>query len=93
MEEPAERALFDRIDAGEPVGPGEIAADRLLWGTPDRVVAQIERYRQETGCTHLHAAFGAGLPADTGGPSGLGGAREIAAMMRLFGSEVIPAFD
>lgn len=92
VEEPAERALFDRIDAGEPVGPEEIAADRLLWGSPDQVVAQVERYRQETGCTHLHAAFGAGLPADTGGPSGLGDVGEIAAMMQLFGSEVIPAF-
>lgn len=92
VEEPGERALFDRIDGGEPVDAEEIAADRLLWGSPDQVVAQVERYRQETGCTHLHAAFGAGLPADTAGPSGLGDAGEIADMMRLFGSEVIPAF-
>ncbi len=91
VEEPAERALFDRIDAGEAVGPEEIAVDRLLWGTPDQVVTQIHRYRQATGCTHLHVAFGAGLPADAAGPSGLGDAVEIAAMMRLFGSEVIPA--
>ena len=92
VEEPAERALFDRIDAGETVGPEEIAADRLLWGTPDQVVTQIQRYRRETGCTHLHVAFGAGLPADAAGPSGLGDAVEIGAMMRRFGSEVIPAF-
>ena len=26
-------------------------------------VAQIERYQRETGCDHVHAAFGAGLPA------------------------------
>lgn len=92
VEEPAERALFDRIDAGERVGPEEIAADRLLWGDPEQVVAQIGRYRRETGCTHLHAAFGAGLPADTDQPSGLGDAGAIAAMMERFGSEVIPAF-
>ncbi len=92
VEDRAELRLFERLDAGEPVPPAEIAVDRLVWGTPDQAVAQIERYRAETGCTHLHVAFGAGLPADAGGPCGLGDAGEIAEMMRLFGTEVIPAF-
>ena len=34
-----------RIDAGEDVAAEEIADDRLLWGAPDDVIAQIERYR------------------------------------------------
>jgi probable F420-dependent oxidoreductase len=91
VEEAEEKALFDRIDAGHRVPAEEIATDRLLWGSPERVVGQIERYREATGCTHVHAAFGAGLPADTGQAS-LGDADEIAAMIRLFGREVIPAF-
>ncbi len=62
VEEDEERALFARMDAGESITPADIAGDRLLWGTPDMVIGQIERYRRETGCDHVHAAFGAGLP-------------------------------
>jgi probable F420-dependent oxidoreductase len=91
VEADEERALFERMDAGEYVSPEEIADDRLLWGGPERVIAQIERYRTETGCDHVHAAFGAGLPADTGQAS-LGIFDEIAEMIRLFGAAVIPAF-
>ena len=74
------------------VSPEEIAADRLLWGGPERMIGQIEAYRASTGAEHVHAAFGAGLPADTGQAS-LGEFDEIAAMIRLFGREVIPAFE
>ncbi len=91
VEEDEEKQLFARIDAGEEVSAEEIAADRLLWGGPERVIGQIEDYRAATGCTHVHAAFGAGLPADTGRAS-LGEFDEIAAMIELFGREVIPAF-
>jgi alkanesulfonate monooxygenase SsuD/methylene tetrahydromethanopterin reductase-like flavin-dependent oxidoreductase (luciferase family) len=91
VEEDEEKELFARIDSGEPVTPEEIAADRLLWGDPGRVIGQIEGYRAATGCTHVHAAFGAGLPADTGQAS-LGEFDEIAEMIRLFGREVISAF-
>jgi alkanesulfonate monooxygenase SsuD/methylene tetrahydromethanopterin reductase-like flavin-dependent oxidoreductase (luciferase family) len=90
-EEAEELDLFARIDAGEPISAEDIAADRLLWGDPDRVIAQIEGYRDATGCTHVHTAFGAGLPAETGQAS-LGDFDDIAAMIRLFGREVIPAF-
>jgi probable F420-dependent oxidoreductase len=91
VEEDEEKALFARIDAGEQVSPEEIAADRLLWGGPERMIGQIEAYRAATGCDHVHAAFGAGLPAGTGQAS-LGEFDEIAEMIRLFGREVIPAF-
>lgn len=91
VEADEERALFARLDAGEAVSPEEIAADRLLWGGPERVIGQIERYRAETGCEHMHAAFGAGLPADTGQAS-LGDFDDLAAMIRLFGAEVVTAF-
>ena len=91
VEDDAERELFARLDAGEDVAPSEIAADRLLWGGPDDVIAQIERYRDATGCDHVHAAFGAGLPGSLGRAS-LGDFATIAAMVRLFGEAVIPAF-
>ena len=92
VEADEERALFARIDAGEDVSPEEIAADRLLWGGPERVIGQVEDYRAATGCDHVHAAFGAGLPADTGQAS-LGEFADIAEMIRLFGRAVIPAFE
>jgi probable F420-dependent oxidoreductase len=92
VEEEEEIELFRRMDAGEDVSIDDIARDRLLYGAPDDVIAQIERYRTETGCEHVHMAFGAGLPANKGGESTLGSFDEHADMIRLFGREVIPAF-
>lgn len=90
VEEDEEKALFARMDAGEDVR-GEIADDRLLWGTPDDVIAQVTRYREVTGADHVHAAFGAGLPGNAAQAS-MGDFDTIAGMIRLFGREVIPAF-
>jgi alkanesulfonate monooxygenase SsuD/methylene tetrahydromethanopterin reductase-like flavin-dependent oxidoreductase (luciferase family) len=91
-EDPEEKALFARIDAGESLTPEQIAADRLLFGDPDDVIAQIERYRRETGCEHVHAAFGAGMPAHDTEYSTLGDFEAQAEMIRLFGRYVIPHF-
>ncbi|MDY0006791.1 MAG: LLM class flavin-dependent oxidoreductase [Spongiibacteraceae bacterium] len=90
-EDDTEKALFARIDAGEDVTPQEIARDRLLWGTPDRVIDQIRHYRTQTGCDHLHASFAAGLHG-SGYTTTMGSFEELAGMIRLFGREVIPAF-
>jgi probable F420-dependent oxidoreductase len=92
IEDEAELALFRRIDAGEDVPATEIAQDRLLWGGPDDVIAQIERYRELTGCDHVHSAFGAGLPAGSSASSTMGSFDELATMIRRYGAEVIPAF-
>jgi probable F420-dependent oxidoreductase len=92
IEDEAELALFRRIDAGEDVPAMEIAQDRLLWGGPDDVIAQIERYRELTGCDHVHSAFGAGLPAGSSASSTMGSFDELATMIRRYGAEVIPAF-
>ena len=91
-EDDVEKALFARLDGGEKITPQEIAGDRLLWGTPEDVIGQIERYRAETGCHHVHAAFGAGMPAHEDEYSTLGRFEEQAEMIRLFGREVIPHF-
>ena len=90
-EEPEEVELFARIDAGEAVDLDAIARDRLLWGDPEQIIEQIQRYRDATGCEHVHVAFGAGLPA-TDDQSTYGTFDEHVAMTRLFGREVIPAF-
>ncbi|TVR26234.1 MAG: LLM class flavin-dependent oxidoreductase [Ilumatobacter sp.] len=91
-EDDEERELFERIDAGEKIAATEIAGDRLLWGSPEQVIGQIERYRARTGCNHVHAAFAAGLPARELTPDPAGEASQVAAMIELFGSDVIPAF-
>jgi probable F420-dependent oxidoreductase len=92
VEDEAEKALFERLDRGERVSPEEIASDRLLFGTPDDIIGQIQRFQRETGATHVHAAFGAGMPARDSELSTLGEFEEQAEMIRLFGREVIPAF-
>ncbi len=91
VEDEDEKRLFARIDAGEDVTPEEIAADRLLFGSPDDIIGQVERYRDTTGAEHVHAAFGAGLPAQTG-PSTFGSYEQLRDQIRLFGKEVISAF-
>ena len=91
-EDEEEKALFARIDAGEAVSAQEIARDRLLWGAPDDIIQQIQRYHAATQCTHVHAAFGAGLPGNSSERSTYGSFDEHARMLRLFGREVIPAF-
>jgi alkanesulfonate monooxygenase SsuD/methylene tetrahydromethanopterin reductase-like flavin-dependent oxidoreductase (luciferase family) len=78
------------MDAGEDLRD-EIADTRLLWGTPDQVITQVETYQRVTGADHVHAAFGAGLPGDQAQAS-FGDFDTIADMIRLFGREVIPAF-
>ena len=91
-EDDTEKDLFRRLDAGENVSPEEIASDRLLWGGPEDVIAQVTRYRELTGSDHVHAAFGAGLPAGDSSVSTRGSYEELLEMIRLFGREVIPAF-
>ncbi len=91
VDDAAERALFARIDAGEDVSAVEVAQDRLLFGTPDMVIDQVRRFSDLTGCDHVHAAFGAGLPGSAERAT-FGDAAEIAEQIRLFGREVIPAF-
>jgi probable F420-dependent oxidoreductase len=91
-EDDAEKDLIRRLDAGEDVSAEEIAHDRLLWGAPEDVIGQITRYRELTGSEHVHAAFGAGLPAGDSSVSTRGSYDELAEMIRLFGREVIPAF-
>jgi probable F420-dependent oxidoreductase len=91
-EDEIEIDLVRRIDSGEDVPASEIADERLLWGSPEQVIAQIKRYAAETGCDHVHAAFGAGLPAGSSSVSHLGSFEQMATMIQLFGREVIPAF-
>ncbi len=90
VEDDEDQALYARVDAGE-IPIEEIADQRLLWGTPDDVIAQIQRYEAATGADHVHAGFGAGLPG-SGPQSSMGDFETIAGMIRLFGDEVIPAF-
>jgi probable F420-dependent oxidoreductase len=89
-EDAEEKELFARMDTGEDVTQ-EIADGRLLWGAPDDVTSQIERYLCSTGATHVHAAFGAGLPGSSSQAS-MGDFETIASMVRLFADEVITAF-
>jgi hypothetical protein len=92
VEDDADKELFRRIDGGEDVPATEVAADRLLWGDPDHVVGQVQRYRELTGCEHVHTAFGTGLPAGERADAHMGSFEQLAEMIRLFGREVIPAF-
>jgi probable F420-dependent oxidoreductase len=89
-EDEANRSVIARMDAGEAVDPAEIADDRILWGAPDDIVAQIKRYEAITGCTHVHVAFAMGLPGAAA--SYLGDPASITSMVELFGREVISAF-
>lgn len=91
-EEPEERELFARLDRGDKVPAAQIAADRMLAGTPEQCVEQIMRYRAETGVDHVHVAFGAGLPgASTVGHFGT--FEDHLEMITLFGEEALPVLQ
>lgn len=85
--------ILRRMDAGETVPAAEIAHNRLIWGSPDDAIQQIQALNADMGVEHLHMAFGAGMHAvgDTNAAQ-FGGAKEIGDMIKLFGKEVMPAF-
>ncbi|RVT90466.1 LLM class flavin-dependent oxidoreductase [Sphingomonas crocodyli] len=87
------RKLLDRLDQGETVSATEIAHNRLVWGSPDDAIAQIEGFRDELGADHIHISFGAGLHSVGQANTQFGSAAELAEMFRLFGREVISAFQ
>lgn len=60
-----------------------IAPDRLVAGSPEKVIEQIERFREATGCTTIVFAF-----RHASGPDHEATMRCI----RLFGEKVIPHF-
>jgi hypothetical protein len=92
VETDEEGALFARIDAGESVSPAEIAADRFVGGTPDDVIAELTRYREETGCDYVHVGFGGRLEsyaADT--QTGEAQLAEMREMIERFARDGMPA--
>ncbi len=91
--DPENIEIIRRIDAGEPTPTRRIADDRLLWGDPAGVIAQIEALRARTGLDHLIVAFGTGLPAhaNVNGRS-MVDFHGVVRMVRLFAEEVMPAF-
>ena len=61
----------------------ELADDRFIYGTPDQIVDQIEAVRDRFPLDHLALRFHhSGMPKDL-----------VEDQIRLFGEEVIPAFD
>jgi probable F420-dependent oxidoreductase len=74
--------LARKVMAGEPLTVEEFAADRDVAGTPDECITQITAFRQLTGCEYFLAMFGETPSAAT-----------LSEALKLFGREVIPAFQ
>lgn len=87
-----ERALIERIDGGENVSPAEIVRDRVLWGSPDDVIEQIERFRRKTACDWINIGFGQGQPSEDSVYDFIGTPEDHKEIIRLMGKEVIPHF-
>ncbi|HVV30467.1 MAG TPA: LLM class flavin-dependent oxidoreductase [Mycobacteriales bacterium] len=87
-----ERALIERIDAGEDVPPAEIVRDRVLWGSPDDVIEQIERFQQQTACDWINIGFGQGQPSEDSTYDFIGTPDDHKEIIKLMGREVIPHF-
>jgi alkanesulfonate monooxygenase SsuD/methylene tetrahydromethanopterin reductase-like flavin-dependent oxidoreductase (luciferase family) len=73
--------MIARLDRGEQVSLPEFAADRLIGGTPEDCINQIETWKQAVAPDHLLISFSGPEP----GPDSL------LAAIRLFGREVMPA--
>jgi probable F420-dependent oxidoreductase len=87
-----ERAIIERIDAGETVPPAEIVRDRVLWGSPDDVIEQIERFQASTSCDWLNIGFGQGQPSEETDYDFIGTPSDHKEIIKLLGREVIPHF-
>jgi probable F420-dependent oxidoreductase len=87
-----ERAIIERMDAGEQVAPSEILQDRVLWGSPDDVIAQIERFQKQTSCDWINIGFGQGQPSEESTYDFIGSPEDHKEIIRLMGQEVIPHF-
>ena len=73
--------LIARLDRGEEVSLPEFAANRLIGGTPEDCVGQIESWKKAVAPDHLLISLSGSQP----GPDSLRAAIE------LFGREVMPA--
>ena len=60
----------------------DFVGERTLSGTPDKVIAQIERYRDEVGITQLNCSFSVGSLDH----------EKVKRSMRLFAERVMPRF-
>jgi probable F420-dependent oxidoreductase len=89
VEDPDDRARLAAA-GDDPSDIADLANERLLWGTPGDVIAQLERYRELAEADHVHVAFGAGLPGDAP-QAAFVDLRTIRGMIERFGAEVIPA--
>ncbi|MCB0996421.1 MAG: hypothetical protein KDB21_15095, partial [Acidimicrobiales bacterium] len=87
-EGPAERRLFDSLDAGETISPVEVARDRFIWGTPDDVAGEVERYRQ-LGCSDFGIAFGGGMTTHSWQHRTPDDYDDLVDAITLFGREII----
>lgn len=68
-------------ESGETLPLAELVKDRFVIGTPDDVIEECRRHRDELGVTHLIVRFNfPGMPLDS-----------VLAAIRLFGETVIPA--
>ncbi len=67
-------------DSGEHLSVEDLARDRFVIGTPDDVIRECQRRRDELGATHLIVRFNfPGMPQAT-----------VLSAIRLFGREVLP---
>jgi alkanesulfonate monooxygenase SsuD/methylene tetrahydromethanopterin reductase-like flavin-dependent oxidoreductase (luciferase family) len=76
--------IYARLEAGQSVGLNEFASQRVIAGTPDDCIAQIQSWQAETGCDYLHLILN----------TQIGNEAEYEAhkkMLELFRDEIIPA--
>jgi probable F420-dependent oxidoreductase len=78
-----DEGIATKLDAGDTVTFEEFAPDRVIAGSPDDVIAQIERWHEATGCNYMHL----GLSGAEEGPTGM------VAAMALFQRHVLPVFS
>lgn len=89
-EGPAERALFERIDAGEAFSPVDVAKGRFVWGEVEEVVAELQDYAR-LGPTELSIGFSGGMTASRWETRTERDFDDYRQAIEVFGREIIPA--
>jgi len=90
-EGPNERRMFERLDRGETLSAQEVAGDRFMWGSPDDVIPEIEKYAQ-LGPSVMGVSFSGGMTTARWEHRAPNDSQDYLRAIQVFGEEVIPAF-
>ena len=89
-EGPAEKKLFERLDAGEALSPVDVAKGRFAWGSTEEVLSELQDYAR-LGPTEISVSFSGGMTTSRWETQSEYDFEDYLGAIEIFGREIIPA--